>query len=61
MSKNRKERQAYAYLYGNIDKVDISVLKKWNRHNFDVGEFRALRKHKTEVIMNNEITTNINI
>jgi len=61
MSKNRKERQAYAYLHGNIDKVDISVLKKWNRHNFDIGDFRALRKQKTERIMNKEITKNINI
>jgi len=61
MSKNRKERQAYAYLQGNINKVDISVLKKWNRQNFDVGEFRALRKQKTERIMNKETTININI
>lgn len=61
MSKNRKERQAYAYLHGKIDKVDISVLKKWARHNFDIGEFKALKKKKLERIINRETTITLNI
>ena len=55
MGRNHNERQAYLYLHGLIDKVSIQLLKKWNRHNFDVGEFRALRKYKTEKILNKEI------
>ena len=55
MGRNHNERQAYLYLHGLIDKVSIQLLKKWNRHNSDAGEFRALRKYKTEKILNKEI------
>lgn len=55
MGRNHKERQSYLYLHGLIDKVSIQLQKKWNRHNRDFGEFRALRKFKTEKILNKEI------
>ena len=54
MGKNYKEKEQYLYLKGFIDKVSIKLIKKWNRHNFDVGEFRALRKFKTEKIIDKE-------
>lgn len=59
MGRNIKERQAYAYLHGFIDKVNISIKKKWNRHNFDKGEFRALRKAKTERIIDRKTQTEL--
>ena len=51
MGKNYKEIQSYKYLKGLIEKVDINLIKKWNRHNSDAGEFRALKKFKTEKIL----------
>lgn len=43
MGKDRKQKQEIKFLKGLIDSVDISVRKKWYRHNFDIGYFRMLR------------------
>ena len=62
MGKNYKEIESYKYLKGFIENVSINLIKKWNRHNFDKGEFRALRKFKTEKIidkLNKEIINEI--
>ncbi len=60
MSKNYKEVESYKYLKGLIKKVNIKLIKKWNRNNWDVGEFRALRKYKTEKIIDKETKIEIN-
>lgn len=60
MGKNYKEIESYKYLKGLVDKVNINLIKKWNRHNFDKGEFRALRKFKTEKILNKLTEQEIN-
>jgi len=54
MGKNYKEIESYRYLKGLINKVSINLINKWNRHNNDKGEFRALRKFKTEKIIDKE-------
>lgn len=54
MGRNIKERQAYLYLHSLIDKVSIKLHKKWRHDNWDIGEFRALRKSITEKIINKE-------
>ncbi len=48
MSRNYKERAAYAYLH-DIDrqisqKLLYRIKRKWWRYNNDVGEMRAKRK-----------------
>ena len=58
MSKNYKEIEAYKYLKGFTNKVSINIIKKWNRNNWDIGEFRALKKEKLEKIMNKEFKIN---
>jgi hypothetical protein len=60
MSKNYKEIESYKYLKGLTNKVSIKLIKKWNRHNWDVGEFRALRKEKLEKIIDKETNLEIN-
>lgn len=60
MGRNYKERQSYAYLHGLVDKVSIRLKIKWNRRNWNVGKFRALRKHKREKIINTETKKNLN-
>lgn len=60
MGKNYKEIESYKYLKGFVDKVNINLIKKWDRHNFDKGEFRALRKFKTEKILNKLTEQEIN-
>lgn len=46
MGKNRKEVFAYKYLH-DISEIPRNILimlkKKWNRRNFDVGEYRKDR------------------
>lgn len=46
MSKDFKQRTAYKYLHGNLEQVPANIEKKWNRHNFDVGESRKKRIDK---------------
>jgi len=60
MSKNYKEIESYKYLKGLTNKVSIKLIKKWNRHNWDIGEFRALRKFKTEKILDKLFKEEIN-
>lgn len=60
MSKNYKEIESYKYLKGFTNKVSIKLIKKWNRHNWDIGEFRALRKFKTEKILDKLFKEEIN-
>ncbi len=60
MSKNYKEIESYKYLKGFTNKVSIKLIKKWNRHNWDVGEFRALKKFKTEKILDKLFKEEIN-
>lgn len=51
MSKNYKERAAYAYLHDTGRRISRNLLycikRKWWRHNYDVGE---MRKKKNELI-----------
>lgn len=51
MSKNYKERAAYAYLHDTCRNIPRKLLyrikRKWWRHNFDIGE---MRKKKNELI-----------
>lgn len=61
MAKNIKERKEYAYLHGISDYVPISVRKKWNRRNFDKGSFSALKKAKTERIIDIETKEEIRV
>lgn len=61
MAKDIKQRKAYAYLHGLSDSVPISVIKKWNRHNFDKGMFLALKKAKIERILKREMNNELNI
>ena len=60
MGRNFKERQAYLYLHGLIDKVSFMLHRKWSRNNWDIGEFRALRKEKTERIIDKETKNTLN-
>ncbi len=52
MSKNDKERAAYAWIHEtgrNIPrKLLYRIKRKWWRHNYDIGEMRAKRKNHLE-------------
>jgi len=54
VSNTRIEKEAYRYLKGYTDKAPISVLKKWDRHNFDLGYYRFKKKQITEKIFRND-------
>lgn len=52
MGKNYKERGAYDYLHGKQVNSNLlfRIFRKWKRHNWDVGEYRAERaKLKSEI------------
>lgn len=54
MGKDYKQRAAYRYLHGTGDiprKMLIRIFKKWNRHNFDIGEMRADKVDKIDKIL----------
>lgn len=54
MGKDYKQRAAYRYLHGIGDipkKMLIRIFKKWNRHNFDIGEMRADKVDKIDKIL----------
>lgn len=52
MSKNYKERAAYAWIHEtgrNIPrKLLYRIKRKWWRHNYDIGAMRAKRKKHLE-------------
>ena len=57
MGKNHKEISAYHYLHdiGNMTKnMLIKLKKKWNRHNFDVGEYRSNSVKKKQEIFDDD-------
>lgn len=63
MGKNYKEISAYHYIHdiGNIPKnILIKLKKKWNSHNFDVGEYRADRVRKKQEIFDNDWKDELN-
>jgi len=62
MGKNNLEKTHKKFMIGLIDikDVPIKLIKKWNRHNFDKGEFLALKKLKIEKIQNKELQHQIN-
>jgi len=55
MSNTRRHKLESKWKRGIIRKVPQSVHSKWNRHNNDWGEFRALKKKLVEKIMNREL------
>lgn len=62
MGKNYLEQASYNYLHGVKEiprKMVIKLIKKWNRHNFDLDEMRHYRKKEIEKIedknMNDEL------
>lgn len=50
MSKNYKERAAYAYLHDTDTPISRKLLyrlkRKWWRHNYDIGEMRVKRQYQ---------------
>lgn len=65
MGKNYKEVLAYHYLHGISDiprNMLVKLKKKWSRHNFNIGEYRADRVRKRQEIFdkdwNNELKNN---
>lgn len=37
-----------------LSEIPRDILQKWKRHNFDRGEYKALRKQKLEKILKDE-------
>lgn len=50
MSKYHFQRLNYKYLKGQIDSFPVKLRRFYNRHNFDVGQFRNRRNVKKEKI-----------
>ena len=56
MGKNFHEQAAYDYLHDKEEKIKIkhfwSIMRKWQRHNFNIGESRLelkkLIKHQKD-------------
>lgn len=52
MSNNFKEQAAYDYMHGNKSKIKSkykhSILNKWDRHNYEITEFRIMRNRKKD-------------
>jgi hypothetical protein len=45
MGKDRKQREAYKYIHGDLDRVSPNIQRKWNRMNFrEIGQSRRNRK-----------------
>lgn len=57
MGKTFKHTIEMKFNRGLIALKDIPfyIRQKWDRHNWDIGEFRALRKARVEKIMDKEM------
>ena len=60
MSNTFKHKINTKYKLGLIEKVPISIMKYWDRVNFDKGEVLALRAKKREQILNIEVNNQLN-
>lgn len=56
MGKTYIQKSDRKYILGLIEKPPINLLKKYNRHNFDLGLFRSKKKKLTEKIINKDST-----
>lgn len=54
MSNTKRHKLESKWKRGVLNKVPQSVQNKWDRHNNDWGEFRALKKELVEKIMKKE-------
>ena len=63
MSNNFKEQAAYNYMHGNegkiLPKYKRSILNKWNRHNFEIAEFRVMRNKRKDDQFRKEMKADI--
>ncbi len=55
MSDNFLEKEERKFYKGLIYKVSENLKNKWNRHNFNTGKYRKLKKEKLEQILNKEL------
>lgn len=61
MSNSRKHKAKGKFNNGLLDKVPRDLENMFDRSNWDVGEFRARKKNKTEKILVKEMTEEIRI
>lgn len=61
MSNSRKHKAKGKFNNGLLDKVPRDLENMFDRSNWDVGEFRARKKNKTEKILDKEMEEEIRV
>ena len=59
MSKNFREQAAYDYIHDKKEKIKDkhfwSIMRKWWRHNCEVGESRMIRNREKKIQQDKEL------